>query len=259
MATYNLKFNYDDSVLRHIIIGLCADLNKKIYIYHQRTQTERIKVDVPFYNSFAGDEDVLYDYFLLDDMLDPDKKKAIGNYDVIPRGIVNVESFNIDSGALINKFSRGYYQKEVDGQMKSFIAQFQMIPVVISCECKILVDNQLDMYRITEKLIKRLYKSNIFQVDVGHIEEGTYRIASSYSLPEDYEHEHPIEFSFDDDKTKSITFTLEIQSFIPAFEEDDEQFAGNRMFNIENHGIPVNDIDKDNLEAKKSKFLDENK
>ena len=30
MATYNLKFNKDDSVIRHLIVGLLADLNEKM-------------------------------------------------------------------------------------------------------------------------------------------------------------------------------------------------------------------------------------
>ena len=33
MATYNLKYNKDDSVIRHIIIGLLADLNSKLSFF----------------------------------------------------------------------------------------------------------------------------------------------------------------------------------------------------------------------------------
>jgi hypothetical protein len=247
MASYNLRFNRDDSVIRHILIGLCADLNKKIYVMNQVSQEDRIKTDVPFYFSFTGDEDVLYDYFLQDDSLDPERKKAIGNYDVVPRGIVNVTSFGIDSSSLLNKFTRGFYQKEVDGQLKSYTAQFQMIPVTMNCECKIWVDTQLDLFRITEKLIRTLYKNNLYQVDVGHIEEGTYRVPTIYKMPEDYEMERPIEFSFDDEKRKSVNFTIELNSFIPSFELNDEQFAGNRMFNIEQNSEVSVDIKKPSI------------
>ena len=30
MASYNLRFNKDDSVVRHVIVGLLADLNSKL-------------------------------------------------------------------------------------------------------------------------------------------------------------------------------------------------------------------------------------
>jgi hypothetical protein len=235
LASYNLKFNKDDSVIRHIIIGLVADLNKRLYLMNQVDNETRHKVDIPFYYSFTGDEDVLYDYFLQDDQLDPERQKAIANYDVIPRGIVNMTSSGIDSASMLNKYVRGHYTKLVDGQMKSYVAQFQMIPFMMNFECKIWVDTQLDLFRVVEKVVKKLYKSNQYNVDVGHLEEGTYRIASYYKLPEDFEMERPMEFSFDDEKRKAVTFTIEVLSFIPSFEPGDEQFAGNRMFNLQHN------------------------
>ena len=51
MATYNLKFNKDDSVIRHLIVGLLADLNKKVSFYRQLDNDTRAEVDVPFYYS----------------------------------------------------------------------------------------------------------------------------------------------------------------------------------------------------------------
>ena len=65
MATYNLKFNKDDSVIRHLIIGLLADLNKKVTFWRQISQEERVEVDIPFYYAITGDENYLKDHFLL--------------------------------------------------------------------------------------------------------------------------------------------------------------------------------------------------
>ena len=64
MATYNLKFNKDDSVMRHLIIGLLADLNKKVSFWRQTSEDKRIEVDVPFYYSITGDDNFLRDHFL---------------------------------------------------------------------------------------------------------------------------------------------------------------------------------------------------
>jgi len=232
MSSYNLQFNRDDSVIRHIIIGLCADLNKKI-TYTQVVNQQLTKIEVPFLYSFTGDEDFLHEYFLLDDSIDPGKTKAIGNYETKPRGVVNLVSVSIDSSALLNKYVRGTYQKLVDGKMKAFVSQFQMIPMNMTFNVKIVVDTQLDVFRILEKLIKKLYKNNAFNVDVGTLEEGTYRIAAYYKLPEDYEAERPIEFSFDDQKNRAINFDIEVKSFIPSFEPGDEQYAGDRMFTFQ--------------------------
>ena len=55
MATYNLRFNKDDSVVRHLIVGLLADLNKKVTFWRQLDNETRSLVDVPFYYSITGD------------------------------------------------------------------------------------------------------------------------------------------------------------------------------------------------------------
>jgi len=247
VASYNLKFNKDDSVIRHVLIGLVADLNKKITYFNTINQ-ERIPIDIPFYLSLTGDESYLYDYFLFDDSMDPERRKAIGNYEVMPRGITSLDSMTIDSGALVNKYVRGTYQKlENDGTMKSYNAQFQMIPVTMSLNTKIKVDTQLEVFKVTERLIKRLYKNNPYQVDVGTLEEGTYRVACTYKMPEDYEMKRPIEFGFDDKKERSIIFTIELKCRIPVFEFETELFSGNRMFNFNTTVQTSNDINNPDI------------
>jgi len=177
MASYNLKFNKDDSVIRHVIIGLLADMNNKIYWYNQVSNEERKKIDVPFYYTFAGDEGLMHDYFLLDDLVDPEKKKAITNYECVPRCILELENMGIDSASLVNKFVRGTYTKlEEDDTMRQYVAQMQLIPVQISFNATLVIDSQLDQFKATEKLIKRLYKNNFYNVDVGTLQDGTYRV-----------------------------------------------------------------------------------
>ena len=65
MATYNLKFNKDDSVIRHIVVGLLADLNSKLSFFRQISNDERVVVDVPFFYAVSGDENFLKDNFNL--------------------------------------------------------------------------------------------------------------------------------------------------------------------------------------------------
>lgn len=243
MASYNLKFNKDDSVIRHIIVGLTADLNAKI-TYNQVVDGELQPVKIPFYYSFTGDENWMYDQFLVDQIVDnTTQAKAIGNYEVMPRGVVNLTNVAIDAASLVNKYVRGTYQKlEDNGTMRSYVAQFQMIPVRMTFDAKIFVETNLDVFRVLEKMVKRLYKNNAFNIDAGSPDQGTYRIACYYKMPEDYEMNRPIQFTFDDKKRRSINFSLELLSFIPSFEPGDEQFSGNRMFKIIDNVIPVNKV-----------------
>jgi hypothetical protein len=248
MASYNLKFNSDDSVVRHIIIGFLADLNNKVYFHRQISNTERVLVDVPFYYSITGDDQFLRDQFLFSTasgpQCSPDMGFADANYDAIPRGIANLTSLTIDSSKLVNKRTVGSYTKMNDqGAMEGYTAEFDMIPITLGFDIEILVSSTLDSFKLTESIIKRLYKSNYFNVEVGHLDEGTYRIASYYAFPEDYTQDRPIEYTFEDKDQYKVTFSIEVNSFIPAFnwgneesfginKESTEKHVGNRMFDI---------------------------
>ena len=229
MATYNLKFNKDDSVIRHVVVGLLADLNSKLSFWRQISNDERVVVDVPFFYAVSGDENFLKDAFLFSNVngpgCDPDGQFADGNYDKVPRGIVNLTSFAVDPAKLVNKRNMGQYSMmNEDGLMEGYVAEFEMIPCVIGVDVEILVSSQLDLFKVTEAIVKKMYKANFYNVDAGHLEEGTYRISSEYMMPDDYSQERPVEYSFDDKANHKITFSLEINSFIPSFDFEEDTY-----------------------------------
>jgi hypothetical protein len=234
MATYNLKFNKDDSVVRHLIIGLLADLNQKLSFHRQVSNDSRIEVDVPFYYSITGDENFLRDEFLFTTIggvnCVPDGQKADGNYDQVPRGVINITSLNVDPSKLVNKRNLGQYSVlDKDGVMQSYVAEFSMIPIVLGFDVTIVVSSQLDLFKVTEAIIKKMYRSNYYNVEVGHLEEGLYRVSSEYAVPDDYSMERPVEFGFGEKEDFRVTFPLEINSFIPSFDFSTARHAGNRM------------------------------
>jgi hypothetical protein len=242
MATYNLKFNKDDSVIRHIIVGLLADLNNKVFYYIQRDENTREMVKISFNYSLAGHEGLLYDAFVKDWLFD-DPNKAMGNYLKLPYAMVNLKSMAVDSASLLNKYVRGTYVKEMPDQtVRSFVSQFQMIPVTMNFDCIVRLDSNLDQFKVAEALLKQLYKSNQFNVDAGTLEEGTFRLASYYKFPEDQSLESLLQFGFTDEKYYTVTFSIEMLSFIPSFEKSDEQYNGNRMFSLETNQYLTNKI-----------------
>ena len=230
MASYNLKFNSDDSVIRHTIIGLLADLNNKIYFYRQLEANKRVSIDVPFYYSISGDDQFLRDNFLFSTPSGPDCHPDVafadGNYDVVPRGVVRLTGMSIDAGKLINKRNIGSYTRmNSEGAMEGYTAEFEMIPIVLSFDIEILVSSTLDALKLTESMIKTLYKSNNFNVEVGHLEEATYRLNSYYQIPEDFEIQTPIDFTWEDKDNYKISFPIQVDSFIPSFDWGNTPFA----------------------------------
>lgn len=250
MASYNTKFNSDDSIVRHLIIGLLADLNNKIYFYRQLDNNTRVAIDVPFYYSITGDDQFLRDNFLFTTASGPDchpsEGFADGNYDSIPRGIVNFTSLSIDSSDLVNKRNMGEYTKiNSSGSMEGYSTEFEAIPITMGCDIEILVSSTLDSLKLTESMIKTLYKSNQYSVEVGHLNEATYRLPAYYAMPEDYELQKPIDFTFEDKDKYKATFSLEIKSYIPSFEWESERHLGNRMYEINTGLITSEDISSD--------------
>ena len=229
MATYNLKFNKDDSVIRHLVVGLLADLNGKLSFHRQISNDERAEVDVPFFYAVSGDENFLKDTFLFSNVngltCDPDGEFADGNYDKIPRGIVNLTSFSVDPSKLVNKRNMGQYSMmNEEGLMEGYVAEFEMIPVVLGIDVEILVSSQLDLFKVTEAIVKKMYKANFYHVDAGHLEEGTYRISSEYMMPDEFTQERPIEYSFDDKSNHKVSFSLEVNSFVPSFDFEEDMY-----------------------------------
>jgi hypothetical protein len=237
MATYNLKYNRDDSVIRHLIVGLLADLNKKVSFYRQLDNDTRSEIDVPFYYSITGDENFLKDNFLFSTAngfeCSPNPIGADGNYDAIPRGVVNLTSMTVDPSKLVNKRNVGEYSKMNDqGLLEGYKAEFEMIPMTFSLDIEIVLSSLLDIFKCTEQLVKKLYKSNQYNAEVGHLDEGLYRIAAYYAMPDDYGKENPIEYSFDDKGNYKITFSVEVNSFMPAIDFETERHIGKRMFKL---------------------------
>ena len=218
MSAYNEEFNKDNVVLRYIIVALLAELKSKIYYYNQVDEDTKKKIDIPFYYSVTGNERFLLDNFLYETTAEG---KAVGDYEVVPRGIVQLNSMSIQSSNLTNKFVRAELVRELEGELKTFSLMTAFLPVTLGMEVTVVCSNNLEMLKATEAIISRLYKSQNFQVDLG-----MFKVQASMQVPEDYSQERLLEYALNDKKEFKVTFSLEVQSFIPVFE----------------YGIPLSEI-----------------
>ncbi len=224
--TYNQTKNYDNSVLRYVIVALLAELRDKIYIYQHLDDNTTEKVDIPFMYSITGSERFLKDEFMYDSI---DNGKAIGDYEKVPRGVVNIQSIGIDSGSQMNKFTQAKFVHEVDGILKTFYLRCCFLPLNLSFSCDMVCSSQLEMLKVTETIMSKLYAVNIFYVDLGMM-----HVQSSYTLPTDYSQERPVEFMMDGQKEYKVSFNIEVKSFLPVFEhgitydEINEMVKGNK-------------------------------
>lgn len=216
MATgkYNQIYNYDGSVIRYVIVALLAELRNRVYIYQKDVddagETVLTKVDVPFMYSVTGSERFLKDEFQYDAEANG---KAIGDYERVPRGVLQLESIGIDAQSQMNKFVQTKLTHEVRGELRTLYMRCCFLPLNISFSCNFVCSNQLEMLKLTESVMSKLYAANIFYVDLG-----VMTIQSSYTLPTDYQQQRTTEFGLNEKKEYTVSCSIEVKSFMPVFE-----------------------------------------
>lgn len=242
MGNFNDRYNTDDVHLRAVQVGLINVLNRSVVIEQVISDTESKMVPVPFYPAQATQERFMQDFYL-HYHLDCDTSFAEGNYDQIPRGVVTLESFTIDSASLVNKFVRGTYNRHVDSQVKAYSDYINVIPMNCSLEAEIKATTLVEAYKIVQEFISTFYKSVSYQVSFRG-----FRVPCQVGFAQDYTIVKPVEFTFGDDKAITITFPMELETYLPVVgdpysakgslppggwgglpQSDSERFRGNTM------------------------------
>jgi len=234
MSAYNQEFNKDNVILRYIIVSLLAELKNKVYFYNQIDEDNIKKIDIPFLYAVTGNERFLLDNFLYKPIAED---KAIGDYEVVPRGVVQLNSVAIDSGAMTNKFIRTKFVKEYEGKLKTFSLETAFLPLDLSFAVSIICSDNIEMLKATESVMAKLYKEIQFQVDLG-----MFKIEAALQVPEDFEQNKLFEFGLNDKKEFSINFNIDVKTFMPIFQDgfllsEIAELTRNSMVNPDNKGI----------------------
>ena len=233
MSVYDLHFNKDDVAIRNILVGFLATLSNNIHWYNQigTVVNEKRKIDIPFYFSTTGSERYLQDNFLNNIDFDPENLNAEAFYNQIPRGIVNFESFSIDSQSIVNKYVRmQHVMQEDDGTLNTYNSEAYMVPIIMDITVDVYVDSIIDQLKCSEAIIRTFYKAKPYQVDISYT-----RIPCLIAFPDDYSQERTVEFSFTDKKEYKVTFTVQVKSHIPIFKPETTIFAGTNMASIDSN------------------------
>ena len=211
MSDYNQKYNKDDVFIRSMIVCLLAEMNKKIYIYNRLDDGSVQKVDIPCLYSITGQERFLKDEFYYDAL---EQGKALGDYEHVPRCMVNLTGFSVNAAEQTNKYNRTKIVRESQGVLRTLYLNIEWIPVTLSFDCRVICANNIELFKVMEAVVSKIYKNNnYFKVDFG-----MFNVDACLAVPTDYSHELPQEFGLSEKKEFSTSFSVEMKSFIPAFE-----------------------------------------
>jgi hypothetical protein len=219
---FSHKYNTDDVLIRACIVGLVNELNNRINYEQQWSDKETQIVKVPFFYAMSGDERFLQDYFSNWSDCAPDFIE--GNTDPIPRGTIFLTGVSVLSGNLTSRYVRGYYNKEVDGELKRFNSYINSIPVQLNFSAEILVDTSIDTFKIIQSAIGVLYRTLVFNVNY----KG-FRIPTQAGFPDNYNNDKQFEFTYGNTDRLKTTFDIELQSYLPISDPTQEFFAGNNI------------------------------
>ena len=138
--------NYDDVFNRAVIAGLLKVLNRRL-VYEQIWNEEENKVEditVPFFYNFGGSnpnsEKFIqdnYTFFGSDECTEIGLKKVDGNFDMYPRGSIEIVSSGIDSGNIVNRFAMANYQRKLNDELESFVSFIYSIPLTYTFKVSI--------------------------------------------------------------------------------------------------------------------------
>jgi hypothetical protein len=242
------KYNVDEVFLRGVIIGLLRSLNEKVTYTQINEQQEILQIFIPFFYSMSGDESFLQDFYLNYYDCNGESPFAEGNYDVIPRGIVNLSGVDIQTGALTSGFVRTTYNVEtITGEMKALSAYTNSVPLSLTFDVTLRVDTLLDTFKVFQSVVSTFYKVYDFSFEFG----GT-RIPVQVGFPENYPNDKQLEFSYSStQKYIETKFTIQVETYFPQRDLQTERFRGNLM----QAGIRLNlGVDDANQSIDKSLF-----
>lgn len=230
MSVFDQHYNKDLSFIRSVIVGFLATLQDKVNLVTQiGPNSGNFKESlIKFYFSTTGSERYLNDNFLNSIDFDPQYISSEAFYAELPRGLVEFSSIAIESDSITNKYIRTTHKKvELNGNLNTYNSETFFVPIKLEFAVSIFMDNILDQLKLTESVIRNLYKNINFK-----IEHEFNLVQCVLSLPEDMEGERPIEYSFSDKKEYKITFNVEVRTYMPVFIESSTMFEGNRMNTI---------------------------
>lgn len=218
--------NTQDIFLRNATLALLDVLNRKIVIDLVRDGKIE-KHEIPFFYNFAGSQGFMQDFFidLPDDCKYP--QFADGSYDIVPRGIITLSSFQIKSSDITNKFVRGTFTQEERNEndqkvMKAYSSRLYSLPMSIKFDAKIKVDNLNKAFKITEKIFDFYYKNEVLYYQYRGI-----RIPAQITFPEAVTNDKKYSFTYADDTYVNLAFSMDMETYYPSFDDSSTMYKGN--------------------------------
>ena len=203
------NYNYDDNFVRMTTIALCKVLTTKVRWINRWSEGKKIRVLIPFYTSFAGQERFMLDAFVDDTV----STRVELNTDQKQRGIVTFKGGSQRDDEFANPNQYLSKETKINDQFRAIVSRTKAVPISLNYEIKIKLDNEWEADTCYSKVLDTLYNYRFFNVSYFGM-----KIDAFFKLPSDGGIEIPREINLTSDNTITMTFTLEVHTYYPIFE-----------------------------------------
>lgn len=135
-------------------------------------------------------------------------------YTIIPKCIVTPGGVDLMPDQLTNPYIYGQFQLETQESIHTIKCEFRRMPIKLTVELKYYTDSYRDLLELIQQILTKLTFIRTFYI--------TYMgqsIQCSYKIPESFSGEHLTELDgkSQDDKTQTLTLSLEVETNLPVF------------------------------------------
>lgn len=218
--------NTSDVFSRLVIMGVLRVLNQKLKYTQVWEDTEEgtQEVTVPFFFDFSGgsgtSEKFIQDNYMNwsdDECTSMGIKKMSGDYKPIPYGVISLDSTNIESGSISNRFVMGQFQKRINGEYKPYVACLYSIPLTLSFTVNIACDTVNTMWKIEQAYREYFYKNKTFHINYKGTVVGC-RLGFPESITETKTANYTMGAQQKDGADVKLSFGLQCETYQPIFD-----------------------------------------
>lgn len=135
-------------------------------------------------------------------------------YTIIPKCIVTPSGVDLMPDQLTNPYIYGQLQLETQNAIHTVKCEFRRMPIKLTVELKYYTDSYRDLLELIQQILTKLTFIRTFCI--------TYMgqsIQCSYKIPESFSGEHLTELDgrTQDDKSQTLTLSLEVETNLPIF------------------------------------------
>lgn len=214
------NYNYDDNFVRMATIALCKVFGTKIRWINRYSSGKKIRVLLPFYTSFAGQE-----RFMLDAFVDDTASTRVElNTDQKQRGIITFKGGSQRDDEFANPNEYLAKETKINNEFKSVVSRVRAVPISLNYDIQIRLDNEWEIDICYTKVMDVLHNYRFFYISYFGL-----KIDAFFKLPTDTGIEIPREINISSENIITMKFALEVVTYYPVFtvQTDDYEICDN--------------------------------